>query len=259
MFGGAATRGFGTAVTTEIEPYAPLNVLKPVAPDVWIVDGPTIHFNLGGAHLPFPTRMTVLRLGGGQLLVHSPTALTPDLRSELSQLGKVAWLIGPNRLHYWWLPEWVEAFPEAGAYLAPRTKRQAGRHIAFQGLPLDSRDGYPWDAEVATLPVFGRFMTEVVFFHRPTRTLVLTDLIENFERQRIGSRLMRWLISLGGVQAPTGGMSRDLRLTFPRAELREAIEHMIGWDPERVIIAHGRWFASDGASELRRAFAWLLA
>lgn len=245
-------------MTQDIEPYAPLNVLKPIAPDVWIVDGPTIRFNLGGAHLPFPTRMTVMRLSRGRLLVHSPTALTPELQHELSRIGSVVWLIGPNRLHYWWLPEWVAAFPGAAAYLAPRTKRQAGRHIAFQGLPLDARDGYPWDETVATLPVFGRFMTEVVFFHRPTRTLVLTDLIENFERQRVTSRFMRWLIRLGGVEAPGGSMSRDLRFTFARHGLREAVEEMIGWNPERVIIAHGRWFARDGAAELRRAFDWLL-
>jgi hypothetical protein len=241
-----------------LEAYEPLNVLKPVAPDLWIVDGPTIRFNYGGVGLPFPTRMTVLRLAQRRLLVHSPTALTPGLRHELSRLGSVAWLVGPNRLHYWWLPEWVAEFPHAQAYLAPRVKRQAGRHIAFQGSPLDRTGGYPWDDAVATLPVFGRFMTEVVFFHRPSRTLILTDLIENFESRRLGSRLMRWLVRLGGVEAPTGGMARDLRLTFPRGELRAAVEQMIAWDPERVIIAHGRWFARDGAAELRRAFRWLL-
>ena len=28
--------------------------------------------------------------------------------------------------------------------------------------------------------------------------------------------------------------------------------------PERVIIAHGRWFETEGAAELRRSFRWLL-
>ena len=33
---------------------------------------------------------------------------------------------------------------------------------------------------------------------------------------------------------------------------------MIDWDPERVILAHGRWFERDGAAELKRAFGWVL-
>jgi hypothetical protein len=29
---------------------------------------------------------------------------------------------------------------------------------------------------------------------------------------------------------------------------------MIAWEPERVILAHGRWYDRAGAAELRRAF-----
>jgi hypothetical protein len=102
-------------------------------------------------------------------------------------------------------------------------------------------------------------MTEVVFFHRPTRTLVLTDLIENFERQKLASPLMRLLTRWGGVQDPDGQMPRDMRLTFARTkpQLRAAVETMVGWNPERVILAHGRWYDRDGTQELRRAFRWL--
>ena len=39
--------------------------------------------------------------------------------------------------------------------------------------------------------------------------------------------------------------------------LRAAVRTMIGWAPQRVILAHGRWYDRDGADELRRAFAWL--
>ena len=54
-------------------------------------------------------------------------------------------------------------------------------------------------------------------------------------------------------------MPRDLRLTFSwhKAEMRKAVETMIAWQPERIIIAHGRWYKKDGTAELRRAFRWL--
>ncbi len=57
-------------------------------------------------------------------------------------------------------------------------------------------------------------------------------------------------------------MPRDLRATFAKQKkpaFRAAIETMIAWKPERIILAHGRWYDRDGANELRRAFRWLLA
>jgi hypothetical protein len=108
--------------------------------------------------------------------------------------------------------------------------------------------------------LIGSYMTEVVFFHRKSRTLVLTDAIENFEPRKVGSLWMRWLTRLGGVQDPDGQMPRDMRLTYRRnrLQLRNAVETMINWNPERVILAHGRWYERNGAGELRRAFRWLL-
>jgi hypothetical protein len=237
--------------------YPPLDTPKRVANGLWIVDGPLIRFGGFGLAMPFPTRMTLVRLADGSLFVHSPTALTPALRSAVARLGTPRWLVAPNRIHYWWLPQWHAAYPDAVVYTAPRVREQAGARIAFETLELDRADGYPWDAAIATLPVAGRYMTEVVFFHRDSRTLVLADLIENFEPGRLGSWWMRWLTRLGGAQDPRGSMPRDMRATYPRAVLRAALERMLAWEPERIVLAHGRWYDRDGTAELRRAFAWL--
>jgi len=237
--------------------YAPINSLKPVTDDVWIVDGPVIRFGPRPFSMPFSTRMTILRVAN-ELFIHSPTVLTPSLKAALDAIGTPRWLIAPNRLHYWWIPEWHAAFPDAAVYLAPRIREQARGRIDFDSVALDHTGGYPWDAALATLPVTGRYMTEVVFFHRPSRTLVLTDLIENFEDDKIASPLMRLLTWFGGVRAPDGQMPRDMRLTFDRRQLKQAVETMLSWSPERVIIAHGRWFERNGTHELRRAFRWLL-
>jgi len=237
--------------------YDPINTLKPVDQNVWIVDGPEIRFGPPGLKMPFPTRMTILRLTGG-LFVHSPTALSAALKAEVDALGVVRWIVGPNRIHYWWIPQWREAYPAAEVYLAPRIREQAGDHIDFDTRTLEGRAGYPWDDEIDTLPIAGSYMTEVEFFHRASRTLILTDLIENFEPRRL-SVWMRFLTWLGGVQDPDGAMPRDMRLSFSghKAALGAAVETMIGWAPRRVILAHGRWYERNGAAELRRAFRWL--
>jgi hypothetical protein len=239
--------------------YAPLNTLKSVDDDIWLVDGPVIRFGMPWPKMPFPTRMTVIKLGESDLFIHSPTALTPELKAEITRLGRPRWIIAPNRIHYWWVSDWKRAFPDAEVYLAPRIIEQAGNRIDFSYSDLDRASGYPWDNDIATLPVAGSFMTEVVFFHRSSRTLVLSDLIENFEPGKI-SLAMRFLTWLGGCLDPNGGTPRDLRPTFAkeRPQFRAAVETMISWNPERIILAHGRWYDRDGVNELRRAFRWLL-
>lgn len=239
--------------------YPPLHILKPVAEDVWIVDGPMIRFGMPWPKMPFSTRMTVIRLKDKGLFIHSPTPLTDGLRAEIAEIGNISYIVGPNRIHYWWIPEWRNAFPQAQVWLAPRIREQAGDRIDFDAAELADDCGYPWDGEIRTLPITGAFMTEVEFFHRASRSLVLTDFIENFEPQKL-SWPWRWLARMGGAVHPDGGMPRDMRSTFSkqRPQLKAAIEKMIAWQPERIILAHGRCYERNGASELRRAFRWLL-
>jgi hypothetical protein len=238
--------------------YEPINVLKAVAENIWIVDGRIIHVKMLGFAIPFPTRMTIVRLGRGHLFIHSPTALTPELRAEIEALGTPCYLIGPSWLHYWWLPDWKRSFPNARVFVAEGVRERAKKYIDFDTEPLDADRGYPWDDAIYTLLAKGRFRTEVIFFHKESSTLILTDFIENFEARMIDSPFVRFLIRVGGVQDPRGGMPRDMRLTYSRKTLRTIVEMMVAWKPERIIITHGRWYEKNGASELRRAFQSVL-
>lgn len=116
-----------------------------------------------------------------------------------------------------------------------------------------------WAGEIDQRLADSNHHREVVFFHRMSRTLILTDLIENFEPKK-----MPWwtrpLLKLGGVCDPDGKMPRDMAIGFRRRpeHIRSLIATMIDWDPERVILAHGRWYPANGAAELRRAFRNLL-
>lgn len=240
--------------------YEPLNTLKPIAPDVWIVDGPVIEMSYGVLRLPFTTRMTLIKLSDGGLWAHSPTPLTPDLRAQIDALGEMRALIAPNKIHYWWLPEWSAAYPDARTYAAPRVRERARDRFDKFDVELGPAAQPEWLGEIEHVLAPGAFMTEAEFFHVPSRTLVLTDMIENFERERVSCAWLRLAMRAAGVLDPNGSMPRDLRLTFRRrkSELRDVVQLMLDWSPARVLLAHGRCYDENADSELKRAFAWVL-
>jgi hypothetical protein len=242
-----------------MEPYRPINTLKPVATDIWLVDGPIIDFRYLGMRLPFPTRMTIVRLAAGGLWVHSPTELTAELRAEVEKLGPVRHLIAPNRIHYWWIADWQRAFPGALTHGAPGVRAAAGARGASFERDLSDRPDPGWAGEIEQLLVRGRYLSEAIFLHRASRTLILTDLIESFEAEKVQSRWLRLIMRLAGCMHPDGSMPIDLRMTFlgHRREFRRVVSTMLAWRSERVIIAHGHWYHENGARELRRAFRWL--
>lgn len=236
--------------------YAPLGALKPVAPNVWIVDGPVVHCH----GRPFPTRMTVIRLANGDLFLHSPVQHSQWLDRDLRGLGTIRHLIAPNGRHDLGLPGWQVAEPGAISWAAPGGRASKTGPVALRDRDLGEAAPADWAGQIDQMIVPGSAAhQEVVFFHRPSRTLILTDLIQNFEAARL-SRRERWRAWAAGVLDPDGKAPMRLRRTFRRGkpQLGAAVERMIGWAPVRVILTHGRWYDRDGVAELRRAFRWAL-
>lgn len=241
--------------------YEPINTLKPVDEGVWIVDGPLVQMALYGTHVPFTTRMTIVRLDNGGLWCHSPTELTSSLKAEIDRLGPVEHLISPNKIHYAHIQSWAEAYPQAIAWASPGVRERAANQQIFTTFHADLGDAPPpqWATEIDQVIVRGsRFLDEVVFFHRQSQTLILTDLIENFEPSKV-DKAFRWLIYLVGIADPNRKTPLDLRMTFlgRKAQARQGYEQMLAWAPEKIILAHGRWFPENGVAELKRAFQWL--
>ncbi|MGF1470738.1 MAG: DUF4336 domain-containing protein [Rubrobacteraceae bacterium] len=242
--------------------YEPLNTLKPLGEDFWIVDGPLVRMSSGlGFRVPFPTRMAVVRLSGGELFLWSPTEPESRLRGQIAALGPVRHLVSPNKLHYAHVGAWKHLYPEATAWASPGVRERAasqGIEVDFDADLADAPDP-AWSEDLDQLIFRGsRFLEEVVFFHRKTKTLILADLIENFEPKRTGPAF-GWLARLAGAAHPDGKTPIDLRATFlgRKEEARRCFGRMLGWEPERVILAHGRPYYRNGVSELRRTFRWL--
>jgi len=114
-------------------------------------------------------------------------------------------------------------------------------------------------ADIDQVILRGSFaLTEVIFFHRGSRTALFADLIQNFPRDWFTG--WRGIVArLGGIVAPNPGAPRDWRASFlDRRAARTALGQVFAWPIERVLIAHGDLPAADAAAFARRAFAWLL-
>jgi hypothetical protein len=210
--------------------YEPLNTPKPVADGLWLIDGPAAP----DSRLPLPTRASVVRLAGGALWVHAPTAMNESLCAELVALGPVAWLVCPTP-H---LSAWQQAFPQAAVW-------QGG--------------DAPWQDEIAAVEIAGsRKAQERAFFHHASRTLILDRLIVNIETAKLPT-WARPFIWFAGTDDPNGALPPDLRRAYrDRDALAESIEGLIALRPRRILLSQGRWYSENAVGELERAFRKVL-
>ena len=227
-------------------------MLEAFAEGLWIADGPIVEV----AGFRYPTRMTVIRLADGGLLVCSPVRMDDGLRAGIEALGDVRWLVAPNSLHHLFLKDWQDAYPKATTF-APPGLRKKRPDIAFDE---DLTDTAPeiWAGEIDQIIVRGSLITsEVVFFHRPSQTVIFTDLIQHFSPGWFSG----WRALVAKLDRMTGGLPevpQKFRNTFlNRVEARRSIRRILEWPSERVLMAHAPPVTSEGRAFIARAFRWL--
>lgn len=228
-------------------------MLAAFGPDIWIADGPTVE---AAAGFHYPTRMVVMRLANSELVLWSPTALTHDLLSAIETLGTVRCLVPPNSLHHTFLHAWQNAYPEAIVY-APPGLRKKRPDIRFD---VDFDDGpiAAWADEIDHAILWGnRITTEVVLFHRRSRTAIFADLIQQFPHGWFkGWRSLVARLDLMTAAEPT--VPRKFRVAFTdRDAARESLRTILAWSTDKLIFAHGPPIAHGGREFLERSFRWL--
>lgn len=239
--------------------YEPINVYQALAADIGIVDGPFEYFSVAGLRMPMPftTRMTVVRLGNGDLWLHSPIAYDGPLAAQLRELGRVRHLISPNQWHYAHIGEWQRAFPDAVAWASPgvRQRARARRIEVHFGKELGREPPPEWRDEIDQTLVPGRIFREFVFLHRSSRTLILADTIMNLESAKI-DQPWRALARISGMVYPHGQIFFGLRLAqlLNRNGRQEAFDKIRSWRPLRIVLSHGRSFDHDADEAVRRIF-----
>lgn len=227
-------------------------MLEPFGPDLWLSDGPVV---TGAAGFRFPTRMAIVRLpDGGGLWVWSPVALTNALRAKVETLGPVRHIVAPNSLHHLFVAEWSKVWPEAQIHAAPGCQALG----VDASTPLSDVPCPAWAGVLEQVVVPGnRITTEVVFFHRPSATVLVTDLVQQLPRDWYhGWRKLVARLDL--MSAPVPSVPQKFRLaTTDRKAAGAAVVHILNWSAERLVMAHGAPVKSGAREVLSAAFDWL--
>jgi hypothetical protein len=227
-------------------------MLREFAPSLYIAEGPTVSFY----GFPYPTRMAVARLVDGSAWVWSPVALTDALAGAVEAIGPVAHIVSPNKIHHLFLGEWAARWPDARLYAPPGL---AGRRpdLRFHAELGDAPDP-AWAQDIDQVIFHGSFaMEEVAFFHRASCTAIVGDLVQRHPR----AKMTGWrglLMRLDGLVGENGSTPREWRASFlRRGPARAARDTLLGWRPERLIIAHGACATSNATAIIENALRWI--
>jgi hypothetical protein len=163
--------------------------------------------------------------------------------------------VAPNRLHHLFVGEWQRTCPDASLYVAPGLETKSADLTIAGVLGDEPEPGWKGAVDQVLLGGF-LFANEVVFFHRPSATLIATDLAFN-----VGSSsppLTRLVFRLGGSYGRLSPTLLERLLVRDRTAFRHSLERILEWPFDRVVVAHGEVSDKGGHEELVRGYSWLL-
>ena len=218
---------------------------------IYIVEYP-IHYS----GIDLFSRMTLVRLDDGKLWVHSPCQLDAQLKTEIDRLGKVAYIIAPGNFHHLFVSDFQKYYPDAETFLCPGLdkKRQDLKFDWILGNHPDPR----WNSEFYQVVIQGtRIISEVVFVHINTRTLILVDLLENIGddyTHEAGLLLQFWWKAVFKMWNNPKA-APEYQLGWGDKEVvKKGMEIILSWDFDRIILAHGNLIESNAKAILRKAW-----
>lgn len=227
-------------------------MLEEFGPSLYVADGPTVSFY----GFPYPTRMAVAHLSDGSAWVWSPIALTDELFDAVNAIGPVRHIVSPNKLHHLFLGEWSARWPSARVY-APPGLAQRRPNLRFD-VELGDEPDRAWAADIDQVIFRGSlFMEEVVFFHRASVTAIICDLIQRHPE----ATMTGWkglLMRIDSLVGEHGSTPREWRASFlRRGKARSAREKVLGWKPERLLVAHGDCAQTGASTIIGKALSWI--
>ncbi|MEG3849516.1 DUF4336 domain-containing protein [Microcoleus sp. herbarium19] len=232
-------------------------MLREIDRDIWVAEQPFRYFGLSVG-----TRMTVIRLANRELAVISPIALNDTIASQLNELGTVKHIIAPNLYHYLFATNFKTFYPNGTFWAVP------GLEVKKPDLAIDKiiksdentlSDGlqYVFFEGFRTIGLSGfDSLNECVFFHSASRTLILTDTAFHFDDSFPALTQFATRV-LGGYKSLSPSLLERIA-TLEKEKVKESVEKILGWDFERVIMAHGSIIEQNGKEKFKQGYEQFL-
>ena len=206
--------------------------MNAVAENLWTMQYP---LTMLGAHIN--RTVTLIKLRSGELVIHSTAPFSPEDVAAIAALGQPAYLVEALNAHDTFAKEGHAAFPDI-PYLAPAGFSEAA------GVPTQPLDPPPaaWGDELAVLELAGKSegTREYVMLHRPSRTLIVTDLVFHVtDEAGLGQRIFAAVGLIGGQEQDTAVPRVEKLAVKDQTAYKRSLETMLQWDFERVIVGHG--------------------
>ncbi len=224
-------------------------MLEQISDCIWVAEE---EFSLLGLHIG--KRMTVVRLKDGKLLLHSPISMNELLLQELKKLGEIAYLVSPNLFHHLHINEWTNIEPKPIVYAPPHIeKKQPQLKVDF----YFSEDLKPsWQEELEIYLLKGTRAHETIFFHKESKTLIVTDLVMNFHHQT--SLWERLMLSYLGTYKKLGCSKLFRAGIKDKKVFQRSIYKIYSLDFETIIMSHGKILKNAARYKFSKAFEWLI-
>ncbi|MEO6054976.1 MAG: hypothetical protein ABIP97_13295 [Chthoniobacterales bacterium] len=202
--------------------------MKQLAENLWLLTYP---LPMLGAD--FHRNVSVIRLTSGPVVIHSTAPFTASDIAAICVAGRPGWIVDSLLRHDTFAKEGRAAFPDI-PFLAPEGFSDV---VKFPTSPITPAPA-EWNGELEVLEIQGiPTWKETVFFHRPSRTLIVADLLFHFGKQApLWTKILSRLAIIGGDP----GMSRPFKSAIQdRAAFKRSIATMLEWDFDRLIVGHG--------------------
>ncbi|MDN5873576.1 MAG: DUF4336 domain-containing protein [Nitrosospira sp.] len=198
--------------------------------------------------------MTVVRLEGDKLMLHSPSEIDDATTTAISQLGEVSYIVAPGSFHHMHVAQAQSRYPQAETYICPGLERKVPG-LRFDWI-LGSRSPPDWEDTVEQELIRGsRFMWEVAMLHKPSKTLLLVDAIEHFTGQtgNVSWQLKAWTLIFRMWNKPRPAPEYQLGW-HDRAAARASLSKILDWDFDKIVLSHGDNITENAKEKARQAW-----
>lgn len=223
-------------------------MLDPLVDGIWTLSQPMTagSYNLG-------TKMTVVRMSDGGLLLVSPVALSEERRQAVAALGEVRHLVSPNLMHHLFIGHWKEAFPEATLWAdAALAKKRKDLHIDRE---LGDEVPEEWAADLDLVNIRGMpQVRERMLLHRASGTLVQTDMVFNLDDRGWWTDLY---LRMCGIKGRVGSSALLKLVTKDKAAAAACVDRVLAWDFDNMVVPHGDNVLGGAREQLRSGLSWL--